>query len=211
MKVFGRTVILIVCAFSWSHAQAQTPFTDPSAVLAEHFWGDLYAEGGQTFFCNTSFSSRGLGITEGYIYPLSFVRSALRCGSARQCERESEAYRRIASDLHNLVPVQSVIELRRRNARYELLGEGVPANECGIREAGQTMEPPDHTKGRIARALAYMVTTYELPMIMPGALMRGWSEAFPPSDEERILNRAIIDIQGNGNPYIVTPSLMNNF
>ena len=54
-----------------------TRFSDPKTVVSDHFWGDLYANGGNSFFCNTAFTSKGFVLTDGYVYPLADVRSAL--------------------------------------------------------------------------------------------------------------------------------------
>ncbi|HBM50289.1 MAG TPA: endonuclease I, partial [Marinobacter sp.] len=55
-------------------------FSDPETVIKNEFWGNLYAEGGSSFFCEKPFTSKGFVLTDGYIYPLADVRSALDCG-----------------------------------------------------------------------------------------------------------------------------------
>lgn len=87
-----------------------TRFSDPKTVVSDHFWGDLYANGGNSFFCNTAFTSKGFVLTDGYVYPLADVRSALDCGTSRECEQDNR-YRQIASDMHNMIPVRSRTEM----------------------------------------------------------------------------------------------------
>lgn len=184
-----------------------TRFNDPDTTLSEQFWGALYANGGTTFFCDTPFTSKGFLVTDGYIYPLSHVRNALHCGPPSQCEKD-DRYRQIASDLHNIVPVRTRVEMRRRNAKYEQLTTTAPMGECDIREQTQFIEPPARVKGDIARAVAYMVTTYDLPWIGALSVFRNWNELDPLDDNERARHNRIVEIQGNDNPFVVDPGRM---
>jgi deoxyribonuclease-1 len=185
-----------------------TRFSDPDTVIKDQFWGNLYADGGTSFFCAQPFSSRGFLLTDGYIYPLSQVRSALDCGTSQQCS-ENDRYRQIASDLHNIVPVKSRIEMSRRNSRYEELGStGGAPDECGIRESSQFFEPPGTVKGDVARTVAYMVSTYNLPWAGASRVFAGWNQMDPPDDRELTRHQLVTDIQGNSNPFVLDPSLI---
>lgn len=184
-----------------------TRFSDPETVVSEHFWGNLYANGGKSFFCDNAFTSKGFVLTDGYVYPLADVRSALDCGTSRQCEQNNR-YRQIASDMHNMIPVRSRTEMGRRNARYEDLGSSVSGDECGIRQSAQFFEPPVRVKGDVARTLAYMVDTYNLPWLGSSAVFKGWNRLDPPDDGELTRHRRIAEIQGNDNPFVTTPETM---
>lgn len=185
-----------------------TRFSDPETVIQDQFWGNLYADGGTSFFCNQPFSSKGFLLTDGYIYPLSQVRSALNCGTSQQC-RQDDRYRQIASDLHNIVPVNSRIEMARRNSRYEELGStGGAPDECGIRASAQFFEPPGALKGDIARTVAYMVSTYDLPWAGATRVFVGWNKIDPPDDRELTRHKLVSDLQGNQNPFVLDPSLL---
>lgn len=184
-----------------------TRFSDPKTVIKEQFWGNLYAEGGQSFFCSKEFSSKGFVLTEGYIYPLADIRDALSCGTTRQCEQDNR-YRQIASDLHNMIPVRNRTELRRRNARYENLGLTVKEDDCGIRESGFFFEPPTKVKGDIARSMGYMVGTYGLPWLGSAQVFQGWNRADPPDDRELSHHKRVAEIQGNENPFVTEPTRM---
>lgn len=182
-----------------------TRFSDPKTVIKDQFWGNLYADGGQSFFCDAPFSRKGFMLTEGYIYPLADVRNALSCGTSRQCE-EDNRYRQIASDLHNMIPVRSRIELGRRNTRYEDLGATVKEDDCGIRESGPFFEPPAKMKGDVARSMSYMVGTYGLPWLGSARVFQNWNRADPPDDRELSRHTRVAEIQGNENPYITDPT-----
>lgn len=184
-----------------------TRFSDPETVVSEHFWGNLYANGGKSFFCDTTFTRKGFVLTDGYVYPLADVRSALDCGTSRQCEQNNR-YRQIASDMHNMVPVRSRTEMGRRNARYEDLGPSVSEDECGIRQSAQFFEPPVRVKGDVARTVAYMVDTYNLPWLGSSAVFKGWNRLDPPDDGELTRHRRTAEIQGNDNPFVTNPETM---
>ncbi|MEQ5834594.1 endonuclease [Marinobacter sp. NFXS9] len=205
-----RHILMTVALVLSGQASSQTTFSDPDAVANDIFWNKLYQDGGKTFFCQKPFNGKSFLLSAGYIYPLSHVRNALHCGSPSQCERESDVYRYIASDLHNMIPVETQVEMRRRSAKYAQLGERVDVNECGIRESLQNIEPPDAIKGDVARGVAYMVKTYDLPLITSPQVLASWNAGDPPDDQELARNRRISDIQGSDNPFISQPDLLDS-
>jgi deoxyribonuclease-1 len=186
-----------------------TRFSDPDTVVQNEFWGKLYAQGGTSFFCETPFTSKGFLLTDGYIYPLAQVRSALDCGTSSQCADDNR-YRQIASDLHNIIPVRSRTEMRRRNSLYEQLGSVSEPDKCGIRESAQFFEPPEKVKGDVARTVAYMVDTYDLPWAGATRVFKTWSRMDPPDDQELTRHQQIAEIQGNENPFVLDPGKLEN-
>lgn len=205
-KLFFILIAALIATPSFVSGQ-NNRFTDPDLVLTEQFWGQLYAEGGYTFFCNSAFSKKGFVVSNGYVYPLAHVRNALRCGTPSQCEKD-DRYRQIASDLHNIVPIQSRVEMRRRNAKYEQLAATAPLGECDIKESTQFIEPPLRVKGDVARTVAYMVSTYDLPWVGAVSVFQDWNELDPPDDSELTRHNRIVDIQGNANPFVQEPARM---
>ncbi|MGP4844647.1 endonuclease [Marinobacter sp. 1Y8] len=185
--------------------EGQTTFSDPDKTVQDVFWKQLYPDGGKTFFCEKAFSKKGFLITQGYIYPLAHIRSALKCGTLSQCEN-NERYRYIASDLHNMIPVQSSVELWRRNAKYAQLTEKQSTEKCDIRSTLREIEPPDAIKGDVARAIAYMAQTYQLPLAIQPQIVIQWSNDDPPDDHELRINTLIENLQGNSNPFVSDPS-----
>ena len=182
-----------------------TRFTDPDTVISDHFWGDLYAEGGNSFFCDKPFTSKGFTLTAGYVYPLAEVRRELDCGTPSQC-LDSNEYRQIASDLHNMVPVSTRVEMKRRNARFSDLHTVQSRGECDMKASAQFVEPPEHVKGDVARTVAYMVSTYNLPWAGPAETFRNWNQMDPPDDGELARHNRIAEIQGNRNPFMDDPA-----
>ncbi|MBW4933881.1 endonuclease [Marinobacter sp. F4206] len=208
MKNFLLTTITLSLLLTASLVIGQnTRFSDPDTVIKNEFWGNLYANGGHSFFCDKAFTSKGFLLTDGYIYPLADVRRALDCGTSRQCEQDNR-YRQIASDLHNMVPARNRTEMKRRNVRYENLGESIKADDCGIRESAGFFEPPERVKGDIARSVAYMVDTYGLPWLGATPVFQGWNRMDPPDDTELTRHRRVAEIQGNENPFVTQPERM---
>lgn len=184
-----------------------TRFSDPETVIRDQFWGNLYAQGGKSFFCDKAFTKKGFLLTDGYVYPLADIRSALSCGTSRECKQDNR-YRQIASDLHNMIPVRNRTEMKRRNVRYENLGETIREDDCGMRESAGFFEPPERIKGDVARTVAYMVDTYDLPWLGSTAVFKGWNREDPPDDTELTRHQRIAEIQGNENPFVVHPEKM---
>ena len=188
---------------------AQTRFSDPKKTLEEEVWGKLYKDGGKTFFCDKTFSKKGILVTESHIYSTSWIRDHLRCGTPRQCRENDQYYRRVTSDLHNIFPADSRVELERRNAKFEELPSNITADNCGLKRAFQIIEPPDERKGDIARILFYMSETYDLPLIGDLNQLKRWNRIDPPSAEEIERDSKIQEIQGNGNAFVANPALID--
>ena len=205
--IWGFPAVVLLAFISPLAVFAEEVPPDPDTVVKELFWGNLMKGGGRTFFCDTPFTSKGFLVTEGYVYPLSHAQTVLKCGTSSQCE-QNPAYRRIASDLFNLVPVQSKVEIWRRSARYQELGTIGSVRDCGIRVSTQFIEPPDRVKGDVARIIAYMSRTHDLPPVAPELTLQEWSRQDPPDEQEMLRHARIAELQGNENPFVIQPELM---
>ena len=196
---------LIIFSLLCTVVQAQTKFNDPKNTLKKHFWGDLYKEGGTTFYCKKPFTKKNILITSSHIYSSGWVRDHLACGTPRQCRNENEQYRQITSDLHNIVPADARFELKRKNSRFGIVGDEVEKEACDFRRSFQLLQPPEDIKGDIARAILYMHTSYQLPIMGRIEDLKRWSQEDIPSEEEIERNKKINEIQGNENIYITNP------
>ena len=188
-----------------SVALSQDRFFDPKATLKEHFWGDLYDNGGRTFFCDKPFEKKSILVTDSYIYATVWMRDYLECGTPWQCRSDNRDYQRMASDLHNIYPEESRFEIERGAAKFEDLNPKTPEEGCGYKRAFGVIEPPDRIKGDIARALLYMHATYQLPLYGDLNQLKRWNRLDPPSISEMDRNLRIADIQGNENTFITYP------
>jgi len=130
------------------------------------------------------------------------------------------------SDLHHLHPaVISTNERRGSNPYGDVVsvewstGSGAAQAKLGVDALGEKVfEPTSSVKGDIARGLLYFYTRYaqsrpssftlenfrhELPTLLR------WHHADPVSETERLRNDAVYRVQGNRNPYIDRPDLVD--
>ena len=143
---------------------------------------------------------------------------------------ENNAYR----DLHHLYPADGSANSSKNNLP---LGEvtGTPGFDNGVSKIGtngfgtaytdRCFEPADEYKGDFARAYMYVVTAYEnlydywqSPMLDNNTypvwkswaldLLLKWHRQDPPSEMEAARNDSVYAIQGNRNPYIDFPDLV---
>lgn len=67
--------------------------------------------------------------------------------------------------------------------------------------------PPYHeSKGVIARKCAHMISTNPTvkgDLIIPKHLMEEWMYKYPVTEEEKVINDIIFELQGNENKFIV--------
>ncbi|MEE4250441.1 MAG: endonuclease, partial [Alcanivoracaceae bacterium] len=97
----------------------------------------------------------------------------------------------------------------RRGSLFGDLPEDSRQSDCGYRSAFQTFDPPDHAKGNVARAMLYMHIQHKLPLVGNLEMYKRWNQLDPPDDDEKARNGAIGRIQGNRNPYIDNPELID--
>jgi deoxyribonuclease-1 len=137
----------------------------------------------------------------------------------RKCAGTSPEFARMEGDLHNLFPVVGEVNGLRGDLPMGILDppDRTPAHHkkpsAGVFTFGacrSTIErgvflPRTEVRGDLARAALYMDRAYASRHILDDAhrrLFERWSLEDPPDDWERERNRAIIERQGNGNPFI---------
>ncbi|MBI5210234.1 MAG: endonuclease [Elusimicrobia bacterium] len=124
------------------------------------------------------------------------------------------------SDLHHLMATLSHPNSIRSNLPFGEVGKDHPeySNKGGARMDAGVFEPPDFSKGRVARAALYFYTRYYDRNIFQGAGRHFWTESeiqtllrwnreFPPTEYEKRRNDLVEKWQGNRNPFIDNPAL----
>ena len=133
-------------------------------------------------------------------------------------------------DLFNLMPCEKNINTSKSNYGMGVVTNVKTDNGCtkvGTGADGTNLwEPADKWKGDFARGYMYMATAYQdftwtgegLNSLQQGAyptlqkwasdLYIKWAKADPVDDREITRNSAVQDIQGNRNPYVDFPNLM---
>lgn len=140
---------------------------------------------------------------------------------------ENQAYK----DLYNLMPSEQKINSSKSNYPMGKVNNATTDNGCtkvGTGSNGYKLwEPADRWKGDFARAYMYMATAYQdltwqgaqalqilqqddYPTLQPWAyrLYVGWAKADAPDATETARNEAVSRIQGNRNPFVDFPNLM---
>lgn len=166
----------------------------------------VYAGGGKTLYCASEFKP-GDRLKVDFIYSEKQLLRHFSCITARQCASKS-GFTDVAGDMHNLFPIERSVDLDRRGSMFGDLPEDVEVRKCGYQLSFQTFDPPDGAKGDIARAMIYMHVQHKLPLIGPLQLYQRWNKIDPPDDAEKTRNGTISKIQGNRNPYIDNPDLI---
>lgn len=114
------------------------------------------------------------------------------------------------SDLHNLFPTKSKANFARSNYEFsDVSGSGL--SYCPISKLGRKLfEVPDDHKGNVARAKFYMSIRYRVSLgDREEQTLREWHIIDPVDDDELRRNYRIKDIQGNSNPFILEPKLVD--
>lgn len=121
------------------------------------------------------------------------------------------------SDMHHLFPTDSAMNSLRSN---NLFGEvdhdkgkaKCAASRSGTGSAGNTTiyEPPANHKGDVARALFYFSIRYNMPIRSEEeVVLKKWHHEHPVDEEEMDRNDAIAQIQGDRNPFIDHPEMVD--
>lgn len=223
MKQTGYLFFYSLLLFSFSGCGSAAP---TSVMIEDYyqardiFWKNLYPYGGKTLYCQKKFDSDWKkNINIEHVFPMSWVTKSLRCGTRKQCRYNSKLFNRIEADLHNLYPSRSDINYDRQSYRFgEVQGEERRyGKDCDfeVNQKARVAEPTAAAKGEIARAMFYMAHHFKdvgLRLYKKQAkLMLTWHKADQVSKHERERNDKIERLQGNRNPFIDEPKLIDEW
>ncbi|MBI5244018.1 MAG: endonuclease [Elusimicrobia bacterium] len=123
------------------------------------------------------------------------------------------------SDLHNLMATLMHPNSVRGHLPFGEVDSSRPeySNKSGAKMSDGVFEPPDFSKGRVARAALYFYTRYCDRNIFQGESRRffkerielflRWNREHPPTEFERRRNDLVEQWQGNRNPFVDNPEL----
>lgn len=121
------------------------------------------------------------------------------------------------TDLHHLYPVDMKSNSTRGNNPFaDVTGQATHA-DCQDSKIGnahntsiRSFEPPAEHKGNVARAIYYFSTRYKMDIDSTQAkYLKIWNEEDPVDQEELERNDKIMKMQGNRNPFVDFPELVN--
>lgn len=119
------------------------------------------------------------------------------------------------NDLHHLYPVVSWVNSSRSNYPFGDVKngqlKGCSLSSRGYRSDGQNVfEVPDFHKGNAARATFYFAIRYKMKIDpIQEYYLKQWHQTDPVDADERLRNDRIQTIQGNRNPFIDQPELVD--
>ncbi len=115
------------------------------------------------------------------------------------------------SDIHHLFPTTVSSNSERGNKPFGVVTN--PTWQVGGSKSGSSnFEPRDTHKGAVARAMFYFVVRYQdyaNHFHNQETILRQWHEDFPPDAVDRKRNGDVQSVQGNRNPFVDYPQLIN--
>ncbi|NOT78554.1 MAG: nuclease [Bacteriovoracaceae bacterium] len=121
------------------------------------------------------------------------------------------------TDLHHLFPTDMKANSTRGNNPFaEVNGQATNSN-CTDSKIGNSLdnnvrsfEPPIEHRGNVARAMYYFSTRYKMSIDYSQAkYLKKWNAEDPVDSEELNRNEKIMNIQGNRNPFVDHPELID--
>lgn len=177
---------------------------DPLSLVRQ-----LYHQGGKTLYCQTPFASSERFHLD-FIYNRSELLNHFGCITESLCENNAK-FQAAYHDLHNIYVVTTGVATSRIGTFFAESTDNATlySESCDIKTEFQTFTPPDQAKGNVARAMIYMSNEHDLPLRGSLTMYQRWNKLDPPDQEELDRNQRIKALQGNSNPYIDNPGLMD--
>lgn len=127
-------------------------------------------------------------------------------GGRKNCGKKDLLFKKMESDLHNLVPAIGEVNGDRSNYRFsQWNAKPEQYGQCDmvIDFKSRKVEPPTYTRGQIARTYLYMQQAYSLKIAKSQLkLFKAWDKTYPVDTIECKRDREIARTQGNHNPFV---------
>lgn len=112
-------------------------------------------------------------------------------------------YRYMQSDMFNLVPAIGSVNALRQNYNFAQLSSDEQSDfgSCPMKVSNRKVEPPEYTRGAIARTYMYMESVYPRYTMskQQRRLMSVWDKQYPVTEWECVRATKITKLQGNEN------------
>ena len=126
----------------------------------------------------------------------------------RACaEKTNVDYRRMQADMYNLYPAIGAVNAMRGNKNFQMLGADEPSvfGSCSMKIRDNRVEPPERSRGQIARTYLYMAANYREHYRLSRQqrqLMQTWDRKYPVDAWECRRASRIERLQGNENRIV---------
>ena len=154
-------------------------------------------------------SNRANRIEWEHIVPAADFGRQRQCwqeGGRKNCVKNDPLFAQMEGDMHNLVPAIGEVNGDRSDFGFsQWNGQATQYGQCQmvVDFRQRLVQPPEHSRGAIARASLYMAQRYQLRL--SGAqqkLFDAWNRQYKVSDWECRRDEQIARLQGNHNPFI---------
>jgi endonuclease I len=186
---------------------------DSYALARKYLFGELHYNNGivTDVYCEQNYNSEH-GVGYGKIPDPNFLNCEHTWPQSKFGTDYIEAKK---NDLHHLYPATAFANSARSNHPFGELrkknfvcGKSYKGKIIGSNEIG--FEPSPKHRGNVARAMFYFSIRYEMPIDeKQEATLRKWHLQDPVDEFEFQRNKKIQVIQGNINPFILNPELVD--
>ncbi len=123
----------------------------------------------------------------------------------RCCSKVSKQFKLMQADMFNLAPAIGELNADRSNYTLTMI-DGEPrryvAVDFEVNTKARKVEPPEFSRGQIARTYMYFKKTYNLSISKKQMkLYKVWNKQYPMTDKEKIVYNKIERLQGNKFEY----------
>lgn len=159
-------------------------------------------------YCEEDYSSPGIGrVPNANVINVEHTWPQSKFGGVDRGHQKS--------DLHHLYPTDSQLNSIRGSQPFgdvvqETKNTKCPISQVGTNESGRRVfEPPQNHKGNVARALFYFSVRYRLSISEDEeSALKRWHMEDPVDNDELLRNEQVESYQGNRNPFIDEPELV---
>nr|WP_210472307.1 endonuclease [Vibrio crassostreae] len=134
------------------------------------------------------------------------INSKGKLFKGRRCaEKVNLDYRLMQSDLYNLYPSIGATNAARQNYNFTMLPQAKSSfGSCDMRIEDRKVQPPEHSRGKIARVYMYFEQAYSRYSMSDSQrkLMSAWDKQYPVTDFECRRTALIEEKQGNTNVVV---------
>lgn len=133
----------------------------------------------------------------------------------RKCAQKNQEFKRMEADIYNLVPAIGSVNAMRSNFNFTEMQKTAQNTfgSCPMKIQNRKAEPPDYTKGFIARTYFYFEKTYPRFKISKSMkrILLAWDKKYPVDEWECKRAERIEKIQKNKNPITEERCKIANF
>jgi len=133
-------------------------------------------------------------------HPLCVTKKGKKFKWRNCASKVNKEYRYMQADLYNFYPAIGAVNALRSNYRYAMV-TGETLGGCEMIIDDRKANPPDRSKGIVARVSLYFSETYKRYKLSDSQrkLFEVWDRQFPVTEIECKRNKIIESIQGNVN------------